>query len=196
MAARRSDQRPTRSARSTTSDAGEAARSSRAKIGVFADLFRKRAEVKRQAELLARGRGAAAAPGRAARCARAKDGSGSCARRRRSAIFQLDAAGHCVYVSPVWQATTGQPAEAAAGLGWAEAFGPGPRHETLASWQGRDRRGPRLGARGSRHQRDRWRDAVAVTCKSSPILGGSGDARWATSALSRTSPRASSPKSG
>ena len=51
------------------------------------------------------------------------------------AVFQLDSDGRCLYTSPRWEATTGQSAAAAEGLGWAEALGAGHAERVLASWR-------------------------------------------------------------
>src|SRR6185369_9282650 len=79
----------------------------RAKVGVFADLFQKRAEVKRQAEQL---REAEERLRRQAESAlrESEDRFRVLCTSAPVAIFQLDATGRCVYVSPLWEPTTGQ----------------------------------------------------------------------------------------
>jgi PAS domain S-box-containing protein len=106
----------------------------RAKISVFADLFRKRAEVKSQAERL---RDAEELLRRQAEIA-LRESEGRFRVLCTSApvaIFQLDASGRCVYVSPLWQATTGQAPNDALGTGWAEAVSPGTAEALLVSWR-------------------------------------------------------------
>ncbi|HEX6209749.1 MAG TPA: response regulator [Methylomirabilota bacterium] len=107
----------------------------RAKVAVFADLYRNRAEVKSQAERL---RFAEEQLRRQAETA-LRESEGRFRVLCTSApvaIFQLDSDGHCVYVSPLWEQTTGQPAADALDDGWAEALSPGRGSELLASWRG------------------------------------------------------------
>ena len=106
----------------------------KAKVAVFADLHRKRLEVRRQAELL---RDAEARLRQQAEHA-LRESEGRFQVLCTSApvgIFQLDAGGHCVYASPVWQTTTGTPPEAASGLGWADVVSDGRGIETLGAWR-------------------------------------------------------------
>jgi PAS domain S-box-containing protein len=106
----------------------------RAKVGVFADLFQKRAEVKRQAEQL---REAEERLRRQAESAlrESEDRFRVLCTSAPVAIFQLDATGRCVYVSPLWEPTTGQHDVDAFGFGWAEAVSPGNAAPLLASWR-------------------------------------------------------------
>ena len=144
----------------------------RAKIGVFADLFRKRAEVKRQAERL---REAEEQLRRQAESA-LRESEGRFRVLCTSApvaILQLDATGHCVYVSPLWLATTGQPAEAALGVGWAEAIGPGAAENVMASWQSANIEG-RAWAHEEAITRRTDGEKRWLSVKSSPILSDQG----------------------
>jgi PAS domain S-box-containing protein len=144
----------------------------RAKIGVFADLFRKRAEVKRQAERLREAE--ELLRHQAENALRESEGRFSVlCTSAPVAIFQLDAAGHCVYVSPLWQATTGQAPAAAQGLGWVEAIGPGASDSVVASWraaiaEGRDWTHEQAIIRHTDGER-RW-----LYVKASPILADQG----------------------
>jgi len=106
----------------------------RAKIGVFADLFRKRAEVRRQAELLREAEGLLRRQAESA-LRESEDRFRVLCTSAPVAIFQLDAAGRCVYVSPLWEATTGQPASDAQGFAWADAVSPGHASALLSSWR-------------------------------------------------------------
>jgi PAS domain S-box-containing protein len=144
----------------------------RAKIGVFADLFRKRAEVKRQAERL---REAEEQLRRQAESA-LRESEGRFRVLCTSApvaIFQLDARGQCVYVSPLWLATTGQPAEAAMGVGWAEAIGPGDAGSVIGSWQAANIEG-RAWAHEQPITRRTDGEKRWLYVKSSPILADEG----------------------
>jgi PAS domain S-box-containing protein len=144
----------------------------RAKIGVFADLFRKRAEVKRQAELLRQAEERLRL--------QAEDALRESEGRFRVlctsapvAIFQLDSAGRCVYVSPLWMPTTGQAPEAALGLGWAEAIAPGAAADVIQSWHA-----AMVEGRGWTHEQAIVRrtdgDRRWLYVKGSPILSDSG----------------------
>ena len=145
----------------------------RAKVGVFADLFQKRAEVKRQAEQL---REAEERLRRQAESAlrESEDRFRVLCTSAPVAIFQLDAAGRCVYVSPLWEATTGQPASDALGFGWAEAVSPGRAAAVLSSW-----RNALLEARVWTHEeavtRRREEPKRWLYMKASPILAERGE---------------------
>ncbi len=106
----------------------------KAKVAVFADLFRKRLEVRRQAELLREAE--ARLRQQAEHALRQSEGRFQVlCTAAPVGIFQLDATGHCVYASPVWQTTTGGAPEDAGGLRWADVVSDGRGVETLASWQ-------------------------------------------------------------
>jgi len=145
----------------------------RAKIGVFADLFKKRGEVKRQAEQL---RQAEEQLRRQAESAlrESEDRFRVLCTSAPVAIFQLDAMGRCVYVSPLWEPTTGQADLHALGYGWAEAVSPGHAGPLLASW-----RTALLEGRGWSHEEAivRRRDEPKrwLYVKASPILAEHGE---------------------
>jgi PAS domain S-box-containing protein len=105
----------------------------RTKVAVFVELYRKRLEVRRQAELL---RDAEAALREQMQHAlrESEDRFQVLCTAAPVAILQLDPQGRCVYASPVWEAVTGRPPGAAAGLGWADVISDGRSAETLASW--------------------------------------------------------------
>ena len=106
----------------------------KAKVAVFADLFRKRLEVRRQAELLREAE--ARLRQQAEHALRQSEGRFQVlCTAAPVGIFQLDATGHCVYASPVWQTTTGGAPEDASGLRWADVVSDGRGVETLANWQ-------------------------------------------------------------
>ena len=144
----------------------------RAKVGVFADLYRNRAEVNRQAERLREAEEQLRLQAESA-LRESEDRFRVLCTSAPVAIFQLDAAGQCGYVSPVWEATTGQPAADAQGYGWAEALSPDHSGELLASWRAmvstagiwqREQHLRRPGGSG------RW-----LRAKSSPIVSDSGE---------------------
>ena len=105
----------------------------RAKVGVFADLFQKRAEVKRQAELLREAEERLRHQAESA-LRESEDRFRVLCTSAPVAIFQLDATGRCVYVSPLWEPTTGQADVDALEFGWAEAISPGRAAPLLSSW--------------------------------------------------------------
>ena len=106
----------------------------KAKVAVFVDLYRKGQEVRRQAERLR--------DAEAQLRAQAEDALRESEGRFQVlctaapvAIFQLDAAGRCLYASPVWTMTTGRGPEEALGTGWAEIISDGQGVEMLSSWR-------------------------------------------------------------
>ncbi|HEX5633770.1 MAG TPA: response regulator, partial [Gemmatimonadales bacterium] len=143
----------------------------KAKVGVFADLYRKRMEVRRQAEML---RDAEARLRQQAEHAlRESEGRFQVlCTAAPIAIFQLDTEGRCVYASPVWEATTGRPPEVAAGTGWADAVSDGRGAETMASWHETVSRGEPWSCESRFTSRDapRW-----VHVRTSAILGDAGE---------------------
>lgn len=50
-------------------------------------------------------------------------------------IYQIDEAGHCLFVNPSWCASAGLSAEQAAGNGWTLSLHPDDRESVLASWR-------------------------------------------------------------
>ena len=142
----------------------------KAKVAVFADLYRKRLEVRRQAELL---RDAEARLRQQAEHAlRESEGRFQVlCTAAPVAIFQLDASGRCVYASPVWQTTTGAAPESAIGFGWADVISDGRGAETLADWRAAVEKGEPWSCE-SRHTcqgETRW-----VHVRSSPIDSHAG----------------------
>ena len=105
----------------------------KAKVAVFVELYRKRLEVRRQADLL---RDAEAAMREQMQHAlrESEDRFQVLCTAAPVAILQLDAHGRCVYASPVWEEVTGRPPAAAAGIGWADVISDGRGADTLASW--------------------------------------------------------------
>ena len=139
----------------------------KAKVAVFADLHRKRLEVRRQAELLREAE--AQLRQQAEHALRESEGRFQVlCTAAPVGIFQLDAGGHCVYASPVWETTTGGAPAAASGLAWADVVSDGRGVETLASWRAAVDRGEpwscesRFTCRGE----TRW-----VHVRTSPIAG-------------------------
>ena len=143
----------------------------KAKVGVFADLYRKRVEVRRQAEML---RDAEARLRQQAEHAlRESEGRFQVlCTAAPVAIFQLDTEGRCVYASPVWEVTTGRPPEVAAGTGWADAVSDGRGAETMASWHEAVSRGEPWSCESRFTSRDdpRW-----VHVRTSAIVGDAGE---------------------
>jgi PAS domain S-box-containing protein len=143
----------------------------RAKVGVFADLYRKSREIARQAERLRD------AEGQLRRQAeeRLRESEGRFQVLCTSAplaIFQADVDGRCVYMSRPWEAITGQEAAGAAGYGWLETISPGRADEALDTW----REAVAAGRLWSHEDRaascdgsPRWLHVMA-----SPIAGASG----------------------
>ena len=144
----------------------------KAKVAVFADLHRKRLEVRRQAELL---RDAEARLRQQAEHAlRESEGRFQVlCTAAPVAIFQLDSGGRCVYASPVWQATTGGAPESAIGFGWADVISDGRGAETLANWRAEVDKGERWSceSRYTCQGETRW-----VHVRSSPINSDTGAA--------------------
>ena len=92
----------------------------RAKVSVFADLFQKRAEIKRQTEQLREAEERLRHRAESA-LRESEDRFRVLCTSAPVAIFQLDATGRCVYVSPLWEPTTGQADLDALCPMWAEA---------------------------------------------------------------------------
>jgi PAS domain S-box-containing protein len=104
------------------------------KIAVFVDLYRGRLEVRRQAERLREIEQAQRQ--QAEQALRESEGRFRVlCTSAPLAIFQLDGQGRCVYVSPLWHATTGQHPDDARDYGWADAICPGDADDVLTSWQ-------------------------------------------------------------
>jgi PAS domain S-box-containing protein len=142
----------------------------KAKVGVFADLYRKRLEVRRQADLLRNAETRLRV--QAEDALRESEGRFQVlCTSAPVAIIQLDPQGRCVYASPVWEATTGSPDSAAAGTGWADVISGGRAPETLASW----REAVGRGEAWSCESRYLWRDAPRwVHVRTSAIIGDRG----------------------
>ncbi len=142
----------------------------KAKVGVFVDLFRKRMEVRRQAERLRDAEAQLRA--QAEHALRESEGRFQVlCTAAPVAIFQLDAAGRCVYASPVWTATTGRSPEEALGTGWAEIISDGQGAEMLASW----RLAQEHGTAWSTESRFTWDAAPRwVHIRTSPLSGDQG----------------------
>jgi PAS domain S-box-containing protein len=142
----------------------------KAKVAVFADLFRNRLEVRRQAELL---RDAEARLRHQAEDAlRESEGRFQVlCTAAPVAIFQLDATGRCVYASPVWQEATGEPPDSASGFGWADVVSDHRGAETLAAWQGAVDHGEAWSCESQfgSHSETRW-----VHIRTSPIDSDTG----------------------
>jgi PAS domain S-box-containing protein len=106
----------------------------KAKVAVFADLYRKSREIARQAERL---RDAEEQLRRQAE-EKLRESEGRFQVLCTSAplaIFQADVDGRCVYMSRPWEVITGQPAAEAAGYGWLETISPGRAEQVLESWR-------------------------------------------------------------
>jgi PAS domain S-box-containing protein len=143
----------------------------RAKVAVFADLYRKTAEIARQAERL---REAEEQLRRQAE-EKLRESEGRFQVLCTSAplaIFQTDVDGRCVYVSRPWEATTGQPPAEASGYGWLDAISPGRGEQVLESW----REAVASGRVWSYEDRVTPADAVPrwLHVMASPIAGASG----------------------
>ena len=156
----------------------------KAKVAVFADLYRKRLEVRRQAELLREAE--ARLRQQAEHALRQSEGRFQVlCTAAPVGIFQLDATGHCVYASPVWQTTTGGAPEEASGLA-------GPTSSATAAASRRWRRGRRrwtTARPGPANPGSRVR-ARRAGCTCAPARSSATTARpSAMSARSRTSPR-------
>ena len=145
----------------------------RAKVGVFADLFQKRAEIKRQTEQLREAEERLRHRAESA-LRESEDRFRVLCTSAPVAIFQLDATGRCVYVSPLWEPTTGQADVDALGFGWADAVSPGRAAPLLASWREALQEG-----RGWSHEeaitRRRDEPKVWLYVKASPILADHGE---------------------
>ncbi len=144
----------------------------KAKVAVFVELHRKRLEVRRQAELLREAE--ARLRQQAEHALRESEGRFQVlCTAAPVGIFQLDAGGHCVYASPVWQATTGSAPESASGVGWADVVSDGRGGETLAAWQAAVDKGELWSceSRFTREGQTRW-----VHVRTSPIVTDGGSA--------------------
>ena len=143
----------------------------RAKVGVFADLHRNRLQVRRQAEQLREAEERLRHQAEHA-LRESEDRFRVLCTSAPVAILQLDAEGRCVYVSPLWEPTTGQTPGDAQGFGWAEAVHPGAGSALVDAW----RRAAETvsewryeGAIEVRGRPPRWIDV-----KTSPILPAQG----------------------